>query len=353
MLKPMKPKTTIPQNAIIWGIVGLLVIAGIIALSLSFSGGDDGVDEVNAVYTNAAATLAVQQMTLMAASPSVTPTTVTQTPTATITPLVSPTLFVLQTSTTGPSSGGGGTSGAVGCNNSAYVADVTYSDDTAVTPGQAIVKTWKLQNTGSCAWTATYKVSFVSGNAMGGTATPIGISVAPGQSADISVNLTAPATAGDAIGYWILTNDSGQNFGSSFYIKVKVGGTATTGTAVTGTAVTGTPGTVTATTTSSVPTPVAANNPVITLNCTPNGTQYEYTGQLTWDDMSNNEQGFNIYVNGVLADIAPANTTSYQVKVNGRVTNVVYDANTVVTYSVEAFNAGGKAAQANVSAACP
>lgn len=347
MLKPMKPKTTIPRNTILWALVGLFVLSGITALALSF-GGDDGADEVNAVYTNAAATLAIQQLTLQAASPSVTPTTATQTPSATFTPQVSPTLFVLQTSTIAPVGGGGGGSGAVGCNNSAYVSDVTYQDDTAVTPGQAIVKTWKLQNTGTCAWTATYKVSFVSGNAMGGTTTPIGISVAPGQSADISVNMTAPATAGDALGYWILTNDSGQNFGTSFYIKVKVGGTA-----VTGTAVTGTPGSATATASSSVPTPVAAKNPTITLDCTPNGTQYDYTGQLTWEDISNNEQGFNIYVNGVLADIAPANTISYQVKVNGRVTNVTYDANTQITYGVEAFNAGGKAAPANVTGACP
>lgn len=259
MLKPLKPKQTYPRNMILWGLVGLLVLSGIITLIISFSsGGDDGTDEVNAVYTNAAATLAAQQLTLQAASPTITPTLFTMTPSMTFTLAASPTLFQQQPLATSTTASTGGGSGAVGCNNSVYVADVTFPDNTVVTPGQSITKTWKLQNNGSCAWTATYKVNFLSGNAMGGTATPIGISVAPGQSADISVKMTAPATAGDVIGYWILTNDSNQNFGTSFYIKVKVGGASTTGTA-TATVTTGAATTVVPTT--AVPTNTFTETP--------------------------------------------------------------------------------------------
>ena len=343
----LNSRNQIPRNYILWGGVAILVIAGIIVLTLAFnSSGNSGQDSVDAVYTNAAATLAAQQLTL---GPATATPTLFSTATASLTPTITPTFQALPLGPTNTlAAGGGGGSTAVGCNNSAYVADVTIPDDTAMTAGQTFTKTWKLSNTGSCPWTTTYKVSFVSGNAMGGVATPLTVTVAPGASGDISVAMTAPATAGDAIGYWILTNDSGQNFGSSFYVKIKVGGTTTTGTAVTGT-----PGTATATSTGSVPTPVAANNPTITLACTPNGTQYEYTGQLTWEDKSNNEQGFNIYVNGVLADIAPANTVSYNVQVNARITNVTYDANTVITYIVEAFNAGGKASQSTVTGKCP
>ncbi|MEY2819022.1 MAG: hypothetical protein RL275_2485, partial [Chloroflexota bacterium] len=224
MLKPMKPKQTIPNNTILWILVGVLVVAGIIAIVAAFSGGGDNAeDEVNAVYTNAAATLAIQQMTLQAASPSVTPTIPTPTASATFTPLALSTLPTAQGISTSSSSSGGSTSGAVGCNNSILVTDVTFSDNTVVSPGQTMIKTWKLQNTGSCAWTPTYKVTFVSGNAMGGVTTPLGITVEPGQSGDISVAMTAPTTAGDAKGTWILTNDSGQNFGTTFFILVKVG----------------------------------------------------------------------------------------------------------------------------------
>lgn len=231
-MKPLTTKTTIPRNVFLWALVGLLTLAGIIALVSAFSGGDDGADEVNAVYTNAAATLVAQQMTLQASVPQSTSTTAAS-PTSFFTPTSSPTLStqpLLPTNTTAPSSGGA-VSGAVGCNNSAYVADVTFPDDTVVTPGQSLTKTWKLQNTGSCPWTATYKVTFVSGNVMGGSTTPIGITVGAGQSGDISVKLTAPSTAGDAIGYWILTNDNNQNFGTTFYIKIKVGAATGTSTA--------------------------------------------------------------------------------------------------------------------------
>lgn len=225
MLKPLKPKPTVPRNTILWGLVGLLVIAGVIALIASFNS-SNGADEVEAIYTNAAETLAAQQLTMEAAQPTATETP-TFTPPATVTPFATLTLPAAPALVSPTTSGSSGSSGAVGCNNSEYVDDVTFPDDTVVAPGQAITKTWKLRNTGTCEWTATFKVSFLNGNAMGGNATPIGISVPPGQSADVSVAMTAPSTPGEATGFWILTNDSGQNFGSWFYIRIKVGAAET------------------------------------------------------------------------------------------------------------------------------
>lgn len=334
MLKPMKPKKTIPNNIFLWVLVGLLVLSGIIALVSAFSGGGSGEDEVNAVYTNAAATLEAQQLTLEASAPSATPTVVTSTPTITVTPFASPTLFPTIASSGGTTGGTGGTgSTAVGCSNSQFVSDVTIPDDTAMTPGQTFTKTWKLQNTGTCAWTTAYKVSFVSGNAMGGAATPLTVAVQPGQSGDISVSMTAPATAGDAIGYWILTNDSGQNFGTSFYVKIKVGAAAST------------TGTATATATTAASAPTAASDAAITLSCTPGGTggtQKEHAGTLTWTDNSTNETGFNIYINSVFAATVAPNTTSFGVPAGA-----FYDPDVTSTYAIEAINGSFKAAQAD------
>lgn len=340
MLKPMKPKKTIPNNIFLWVLVGLLVLSGIIALVSAFSGGDNGEDEVNAVYTNAAATLEAQQLTLEASAPSATPTMITSTPTITFTPLASPTLFPTIASSGGTTGGTGGTgSGAVGCSNSQFVSDVTVPDDTAMTPGQTFTKTWKLQNTGTCAWTTAYKVSFVSGNAMGGAATPLTVAVQPGQSGDISVSMTAPATAGDAIGYWILTNDSGQNFGTSFYVKIKVGAAAST---------TGTP---TATATTAVSAPAAPTNlDIDPFSCNlggTGGTQYEYVGTLAWTDNSDNETGFNIYINGSQVATVAQNITSYALP-----GGIYFDPSTA-TFAVEAVNNGVKSTQATVSKPCP
>jgi hypothetical protein len=340
MLKPMKPKSTFPRNIVLWILVGVLVLSGIIALVAAFNGGDNAEADVNAVYTNAAATVAAQQLTLQASAPSATPTLAfTPTATFTVAPLASPTLFTnLPIASNTPGSGGGGST-AVGCNNSAFVSDVTIPDDTVMTPGQTFTKTWKLSNTGSCPWTTTYKVSFVSGNAMGGAATPLTVTVAPGASGDVSVAMTAPATAGDAIGYWILTNDSGQNFGSSFYVKIKVGGTTTTGT----------PGTATATAAGGTA-PTAPTNLDIALTCNVGGTdgiQYEYVGTLTWTDNSTNETGFNVYVNGSQIASVTAGITSYALPAG-----IFYDPSNPV-FAVEAVNNGVKSAQVTASELCP
>lgn len=352
MLNTRKP---IPRNVILWGGVALLVIAGIIVLAISFnrSSEEGGPDDVNAIYTNAAITLTAQQMTLEASQPSATPTlAVTSTLTSTPTP-ATPTLAIsspLPTSTTGVTTGG--------CDNSVYVADVTIPDNTVVTPGQSITKTWRVQNTGTCTWSTAYKIIYAYGDAMGGQTTALTASVAPGATSDVSVIMTAPTKAGKAEGTWRLANDKGQPFGTVLTIVVNVSGSATTGTAVftatagpspTGTITSGT-ATITPTGTSSIPLPNPANNPDITLSCAlggTGGTQYEYAGKLTWEDKSNNENGFNIYINGALVAIAPADTTSYKVD------SVFYDAGTSITYGIEAFNAGGKAAQANVTKQCP
>lgn len=223
----LKPKTTIPRNVILWALVGLLVLAGIIALIASFSSSGGGADDVNVVYTNAAETLVAQQMTMEASEPTATPT-FTFTPTVTVTPFATlelSTQSLLASPTTSFSSGGGGT--AVGCDNSVFVSDVTIPDGTQMTPGQTFTKTWRLQNNGTCPWTTAYRLTFVSGNAMSGQAAAISAAVSPGATVDISVPMTAPATPGQIRGDWRLTNANGQAFGTVVYVIINVSGTTT------------------------------------------------------------------------------------------------------------------------------
>lgn len=226
MLKPMPRKSN--NNTLIWVIVAVLIIAGIFTLIFAFRGGSDGTDEVTLAYTSAAETLAAQQLTLQAAS-TPTPTIAPVTSTVAFTPtlLSTPTVLVLQTLAS-PTNSAPIT--AVGCNDSAFVTDVSIPDNTAMAPGQTFRKTWKLQNTGTCPWTTSFKVSFLNGVNMNGVAEPITVEVAPGQAAEVSVNMTAPNTPGDALSYWILTNAEGQQFGTNFYVLVKVGGTGPTAT---------------------------------------------------------------------------------------------------------------------------
>ena len=82
-----------------------------------------------------------------------------------------------------------------------FISDVTVPDGTRFNPGATFTKTWRLRNIGTCTWTTGYSMVFNSGNQMGGPASvPMPSSVAPGQNVDVSVNLTAPNTAGHYIG---------------------------------------------------------------------------------------------------------------------------------------------------------
>jgi hypothetical protein len=116
------------------------------------------------------------------------------------------------------------------CDKAAFVADVTIPDGTVLTGGTTFTKTWRLQNVGSCTWSTSYKIVFSGGDYMGASASMFNLptSVAPGGTIDLSVNLTAPITAGNFIGYWKLRNASGADFGvgasgtSSFLVNINV-----------------------------------------------------------------------------------------------------------------------------------
>ena len=126
-------------------------------------------------------------------------------PTATNTPLVQPTNTQI-------------------CDQAEFITDVTIPDGTIFSPGDTFTKTWRIKNSGTCSWTSSYTLFFASGNSLNGPSSiPLAGNVNPGQSIDISINLTAPDTAGDYTGYWKLRNAAGLAF-TTMYTKITVGG---------------------------------------------------------------------------------------------------------------------------------
>jgi hypothetical protein len=108
------------------------------------------------------------------------------------------------------------------CDAADFITDVTIPDGTVMTPGQAFTKTWRLKNIGTCSWTPSYAVVFSNGNSMSGPASQaLAGNVNPGQTIDISVNLTAPGSPGDYTGNWKLRNSSGVLF-ARFYVQINV-----------------------------------------------------------------------------------------------------------------------------------
>lgn len=99
--------------------------------------------------------------------------------------------------------------------------------------------------------------------------------------------------------------------------------------------------------TPSIPAPI--NNPVVNNKiCIPivAGT-YQNGGTLTWEDQSNNETGFNIYLNGSQISSVGANVTTFVIP------PLPFPQGTPVTMGVEAFNGAGKAAIKTVAFVCP
>ena len=170
--------------------------------------------------------------TLLAVTPSVV-TTDTATPVFTTTN--PPTSIPLLTSTPIPTPIPTQTYApvAASCNQATFVMDVTIPDGTVIAPTTTFTKTWRLLNSGSCTWSTDYKLVYMSGSQMGGPSlSNLSASVAPGQTIDISINLTSPAATGSYQGNYQLEDASGNIFGlgaggSAFDVVIQVGPSGT------------------------------------------------------------------------------------------------------------------------------
>jgi len=117
------------------------------------------------------------------------------------------------------------------CDAAAFVKDVTVADGTIISPGTTFAKTWRLQNVGTCTWTSSYALVFVSGDGLGGPSSVnlVG-NVNPGDTVDLTVNLVAPSLKGHYRGNWKLRNTSGALFGigaqadTVFWVDMTVSG---------------------------------------------------------------------------------------------------------------------------------
>jgi hypothetical protein len=155
-------------------------------------------------------------------------------PTSTFTPQPSATNTLAPVTFSPFGTGTPGVQPTSSCDVLIFVDDLTVKDGTLMAPGQVFPKTWRIKNGGTCTWTPTYKVVFTGSGIgpMGGVTTPIGKIVKPGESVDITVTFTAPATAGDYTSWWKIQNDSGVWLaGTIFSVAIKVvGAPAPTGT---------------------------------------------------------------------------------------------------------------------------
>ena len=203
--------------------------AALLMIGTAACGGPSTPDPALA-YTKIWETVAIAQtQTAQAVSPTPNPTetpSVTETQAATKTPLLtstpqpgtpSATTFSLPTQA--------GTQ-APGCDNAVGVKDVTYPDYSEVPAGASFLKTWRIENLGPCTWNDDYIIIFGWGGV--GTewsktpAVHFNDTILPGETLDITVELSAPTIAGTYAGAFRLQNDQGFNFGPEQTVVIVV-----------------------------------------------------------------------------------------------------------------------------------
>jgi uncharacterized protein YkwD len=128
--------------------------------------------------------------------------TVTEAPTATETPSV-------QASATATPETPIPTNLADCTNSAAFVADVSIPDNSSIAPGATFTKTWRIKNTGTCIWGPDYVLAPYSDERMfAPPSIPLSVTL-PGQTADLSLELTAASADGTHRGYFVIKNPAG------------------------------------------------------------------------------------------------------------------------------------------------
>ena len=104
--------------------------------------------------------------------------------------------------------------------------DVNYPDNTVVTPGEEFTKTWKIKNTGSCAWGGGYALVYSYGEKMNGAFVPFASVIAPGEETEVSVSFKAPDLPGTYFSFWTMQNPKGVTFlgndNKALYVQIIV-----------------------------------------------------------------------------------------------------------------------------------
>jgi hypothetical protein len=220
------PKIELSKKMIL-PLAGLgLAAVGLILVIVYLLGSSGAAEEVSPdlVLTQAMETALARMTETPAGTPTVTNTFV-----FTITPLTSPTITSTSSpvaTLTRPPVSGPTTST---CDNAEFIADITIPDGTQLAPGTAFRKVWELRNVGTCTWNSSYQVFFYSGNQMSAPNQQVLTTgtVAPGQTVQIAIDMIAPTQAGRYVGYWLLRNAEGVNFGigsstGTFYVDISV-----------------------------------------------------------------------------------------------------------------------------------
>jgi len=220
----------------------ILLIGILAALTLAACGGEATPTEttVDVLMTQGVATMVASyfEAQTAAATPATDTPIATLTSFPTLTPFSSPTsystpTYIYYTATLGtpvtPTVTGtratatiNPASLAYGCNNLAFIRDVTVPPGTVFQKGEDFTKTWKVQNIGTCPWMYQYRLMLVSGSDFGAGSTKLQRKVEVNDWAEISIQIGAPKQPGTYASYWRLADADGHMFGATLVVSFVV-----------------------------------------------------------------------------------------------------------------------------------
>ena len=218
-------------------ILVLLMITGILLSSCAPQEPGQPTPDMNAILTAGVGTFAAsifQTQTAMVPPATLTPTV---TPTATITPLsllsptasatqfilVAPQVTLVVATPTGPTLTPNPNTLGSGCNNLAFISDVSVPAGTVFQPEEQFTKSWKVQNTGTCDWVYRYHLVHISGDDVGGRdPVSLGRVIEPAKWTTLTITLRAPRAPGTYTSTWRLADQSGTVFGSTLGVSIVV-----------------------------------------------------------------------------------------------------------------------------------
>jgi hypothetical protein len=152
------------------------------------------------------------------ATPAPTATKI-KTPTATATP----TATHRPTRTPRPTRTATATPAPLDCLNATYLADVTIPDGFRLDKGEGFAKTWRVRNSGTCAWPEDTHLMFVSGTQMGASDGVAVGALAAGETAEISIDMVAPDVDDSFQGTWRFVTGGEDMFGTRLTVIIQVG----------------------------------------------------------------------------------------------------------------------------------
>lgn len=111
---------------------------------------------------------------------------------------------------------------AYGCNNLAFIRDVSIPPGTVLKRREEFTKTWKVQNTGTCNWMYQYRLVLLSGDGQDASVDNLGKQVAVWDWAEVSIQMTAPNHGGAYTSYWRMADGGGNMFGATLTLSFVV-----------------------------------------------------------------------------------------------------------------------------------